>query len=133
MVVRLEYFQMWNVLNPSEEIPGSSEIEGLRALDPQAFSAVYDQYFPMILRFVRYRLGDEHQAEDITNDVFTRLLEASQGRRGPDTNIKAWLLATASHAINDSLRKTYRHKVDLLEDDLAVKGLAQAAHLNADA
>jgi RNA polymerase sigma-70 factor (ECF subfamily) len=119
MVVSLEHNEMWNVLTPSDELPGSSELEGLRALDPQAFSAVYDQYFPVIFRFARYRLGDEHQAEDITNDVFTRLLEAVRSRRGPDTNIKAWLLATTSHAVNDSLRKSYRRNVDLLDDDLA--------------
>jgi RNA polymerase sigma-70 factor (ECF subfamily) len=63
-------------------------------------------------------LGDETQAEDIANDVFTRLLEAIQSRRGPNTNLKAWLLATASHAINDSLRKSYRRNVELLDDDL---------------
>jgi len=118
MVVRLETAGMWEQLNPSDAITGTNELEGLRALDPQAFSAVYNQYFPIILRFIRYRLGDENQAEDLTNDVFTRLLEAVQSRRGPDTNLKAWLFATASHAVNDSLRKSYRRKVELLDNDL---------------
>ncbi len=119
MVVHLETAEMWEQLNPSDVITERTELEGLRALDPQAFSAAYTQYFPMVLRFVRYRLGDEAQAEDITNDVFTRLLEAVRSRRGPDTNLKAWLLATASHAVNDSMRKYYRRKVELLDDDLA--------------
>jgi RNA polymerase sigma-70 factor (ECF subfamily) len=119
MVVHLENLGMWAALNPSDEITSSTEIEGLQALDPQAFSAVYDQYFPMVMRFVRYRLGDEHQAEDIANDVFTRLLEASRSRRGPDANIKAWLFSVAAHAVNDSLRRSYRRKVTLLDEDLA--------------
>ena len=119
MVVHLGTAEMWEQLNPSDVITDTNDLEGLRALDPQAFSAVYDQYFPIILRFIRFRLGDENQAEDITNDVFTRLLEAIQGRRGPDSNLKAWLFATASHAVNDSLRKSYRRKVELLDNDLA--------------
>jgi len=119
MVVHLGTAEMWEQLNPSDVITDTNDLEGLRALDPQAFSAVYDQYFPIILRFIRFRLGDENQAEDITNDVFTRLLEAIQRRRGPDSNLKAWLFATASHAVNDSLRKSYRRKVELLDNDLA--------------
>jgi RNA polymerase sigma-70 factor (ECF subfamily) len=119
MVVHPEFAGMWKALHSTDIHSEQNELEGLQVLDPQAFSAVYNQYFPTILRFARYRLGDETQAEDIANDVFTRLLEAIQSRRGPNTNLKAWLLATASHVINDSLRKIYRRKVELLDDDLA--------------
>jgi RNA polymerase sigma-70 factor, ECF subfamily len=118
MVIQPKTLGMWELLNPSDVITIDTELEGLRALDPQAFSAVYTQYYPIVLHFVRYRLGDENMAEDIANDVFTRLLEAVRDRRGPDKNLKAWLLATASHAINDSLRKSYRRKVEPLDTDL---------------
>jgi RNA polymerase sigma-70 factor, ECF subfamily len=119
MVVHPEFAGMWKALHSTDIHSEQNELEGLQALDPQAFSAAYDLYFPTILHFARYRLGDETQAEDIANDVFTRLLEAIQSRRGPNTNLKAWLLATASHAINDSFRKSYRRKMELLDDDLA--------------
>jgi RNA polymerase sigma-70 factor (ECF subfamily) len=119
MVVHLDRAEMWKPLHLFDVHTDTVELEGLRALDPQAFSAAYDEYFPIILRFARYRLGDETEAEDIANDVFTRLLEAVRSRRGPDTNLKAWLLATASHAVNDALRKIYRRPVELLDSDLA--------------
>lgn len=118
MVITLIISETREKLNPSDVITERTELEGLQALDPQAFSAAYTQYYPIVLRFVRYRLGDETLAEDITNDVFTRLLEAVQSRRGPASNLKAWLLATASHAVNDSFRKSYRRKVELLDNDL---------------
>ena len=57
---------------------------------------------------MRYRLSDEHIAEDIASDVFVRLLEAVKAGRGPQTNLKAWLLATAAHIVTDHLRKAYR-------------------------
>ncbi len=118
MTVHPEFAGTWEPLPTSNTLPEQSELEGLRALDPQAFGSIYDRYFPMIHRFARYRLGDEIQAEDIANEVFTRLLEAILAGRSPGTNLKAWLFATASHAVNDSLRKTYRRKTELLEDDL---------------
>lgn len=95
-----------------------SELEDLKRLDPQAISAVYDRYFSEVYRFVCYRLNDEHTAEDIASDVFVRLLEASQSGRGPQTNLKAWLLSTASHIVIDHLRKAYRRPEGELPESL---------------
>jgi RNA polymerase sigma-70 factor (ECF subfamily) len=93
-------------------------LDGLKNLDSQIIGAVYDKYFPDIYRYVRYRLNDEQLAEDIAGDVFVRLLEAVRNKRGPQTNLKAWLLATASHAVVDHLRRNYRRPAESLPEDL---------------
>ena len=93
-------------------------LDGLRNLDSQIIGAVYDKYFPDIYRYVRYRLNDEQLAEDIASDVFVRLLEAVRNKRGPQTNLKAWLFATASHAVVDHVRRTYRRPAESLPEDL---------------
>jgi RNA polymerase sigma-70 factor (ECF subfamily) len=67
---------------------------------------------------VRYRLNDQYVAEDITSDVFVRLLQAVQNKRGPRTNLKAWLLATASHIVTDHIRRTYRRPTEVLPEDV---------------
>ncbi len=90
-------------------LPEQNELEDLKRLEPQAISAVYDRYFSEVYRFVCYRLNDELVAEDIASDVFVRLLEALQSGRGPQTNVKSWLLATAAHIVIDHHRKAYRH------------------------
>ena len=95
-----------------------SALEGLRKLDSQAIGAVYDRYFPEIYRYVRYRIGDETAAEDIASDVFVRLMEASQKKRGPQTNLRGWLIATASNAVNDHHRRRYRRPVEELSDSI---------------
>jgi RNA polymerase sigma-70 factor (ECF subfamily) len=98
------------------------EIEGLRKLDPQTITVVYDRYFPDVYRFVLYRLSDENLAEDIASDVFLRLLEASKKKRGPKKNIKAWLLSTASNVVTDSLRRHYRRPTTALPEELVDQG-----------
>jgi len=95
-----------------------SALNGLRNLDSQSIGAIYDHYFPDIHRYVRYRINDDSIAEDIASDVFVRLLEATQKRRGPDTNLKGWLLATASNAVNDHLRRQYRRPTEVLSDSM---------------
>lgn len=95
-----------------------SALDGLQRLDSQAVGAIYDQYFPEVFRYVRYRIDDDAAAEDIASDVFVRLLEAAQKRQGPQTSLKGWLIATASHAVNDHLRRRYRRPTDGLSDTL---------------
>lgn len=104
---------------PIMVLPENNELDELRRLDPSAISKVYDRYFPEVYRFVRYRLNDEHVAEDIASDVFVRLLEASQSGRGPQTNLKSWLLSTASHIVIDHLRRNYRRPEDELPETMS--------------
>lgn len=94
------------------------ELDGLRKLDPKVISVVYDRYFPDIYRFVFYRLSNEQVAEDITSDVFVRLLEAVKRERGPQTNIKGWLVSTASNVVADHLRSTYRRPTEDLPESI---------------
>jgi len=103
------------VISASDE---RGALAGLRELDSQAISAVYDHYFRDIYRYVFYRIGDQAAAEDLTGDVFLRLLEAVQKKRGPETNIKGWLLSTASHVVMDHLRRRYRRPVEVISDAL---------------
>jgi len=82
----------------------SAALSGLRKLDQQTISAVYDQHFSEVYRYVLYRIGDATVAEDIASDVFVRLLEAVQNGNSPQTNIKGWLIGTASHVVIDHMR-----------------------------
>jgi RNA polymerase sigma-70 factor (ECF subfamily) len=102
----------------------------LYKLDPQAIGEVYDRYFSEIYRYVRYRINDDAVAEDIASDVFVRLLEAAQKKRGPETNLKGWLIATASNAVNDHLRRQYRRPTEALSD--AVPDHDASVHIEVD-
>ena len=93
-------------------------LEGVQNLNSKLIGAIYDKYFPEVYRYVRYRLNDQYVAEDITSDVFVRLLQAVQNKRGPRTNLKAWLLATASHIVTDHIRRTYRRPTEVLPEDV---------------
>lgn len=106
----------WGIPYSMTSFEEHTELEGLKNLDSQVIGAVYDRYFADVYRFVFYRLNDEKAAEDISSDTFVRLLEAVKKRRGPRTNLKGWLLSTASHAVTDLLRQSYRHPTEVLSD-----------------
>lgn len=99
-------------------VDGQQGNKNLKNLDSQAIGAVYDQYFSEVYRYTLYRLGDETLAEDIASDVFIRLLEAVQSGRGPETNLKGWLIGTANHIVMDHMRKKYRRNEEQLPESL---------------
>lgn len=97
---------------------GQQELKNLRELDSKTIGAIYDQYFSEVYRYVLYRLGDETTAEDIASDVFIRLLEAVQSGHAPQTNLKGWLIGTASHIVADHFRKKYRRPEEEISETL---------------
>lgn len=98
------------------EFNDSQALVGLRKLDSQAIGAIYDLYFSEVYRYIRYRVGDDSLAEDLASDVFMRLLEAANKRQAPQSSLKGWLIATASNAVNDYLRRHYRRfEIELSE------------------
>lgn len=103
---------------PMPSLETEQELDGLRSLNPQVISVVYDRYFPDVYRYVYFRLGDQQLAEDIASDVFVRLLEAVKSRGGPNTNLKGWLISTASNVVADHLRRKYRRPTEALSDEM---------------
>ncbi|MEW6084499.1 MAG: sigma-70 family RNA polymerase sigma factor [Chloroflexota bacterium] len=112
------------------EFNDSQALIGLRNLDSQAVGAIYDQYFSEIYRYIRYRVDDDSLAEDLASDVFMRLLEAVNKRQGPQSSLKGWLIATASNAVNDHLRKQYRRPETELPESMTDHSSDVPAHVD---
>ncbi len=91
------------------------ELEQIEEKLPDVQS-VHRQYFTTVFRYIHYRLDDEALCEDLTSEVFLRLLNAIDRQKGPTRNVRGWLLGTASHVVNDHLRAVYRHQLDTRDD-----------------
>ena len=98
------------------------ELDGLQRLDAQVIGAVYDQYFSEVYRYVLYRVGDQTLAEDISSDVFVRLLEAAQSGQPPQTSLRGWLIGTASHIVMDHFRRKYRRPEEEISETMPDPG-----------
>jgi RNA polymerase sigma-70 factor, ECF subfamily len=72
--------------------------------DPQAFIELYDAYFPRVYNYVRYRCYDLVTADDLTAQIFERLLDHIRQYtpgRGP---FEAWLFTIARNVVNSHFR-----------------------------
>lgn len=79
-------------------------------VDPAAFAAIYDHYFGRVFNYVRYRLPDAASADDVTAQIFERVLNNLDRYRSEKAPFSAWLFAIARNAVNDQLRQQQRRR-----------------------
>lgn len=84
--------------------------------DQEALAQIHDLYYPVVYRYVRFRLDDEVACEDITSEVFTRFLQVLKRPDRKIDDLRGWLLGTSSNLIHDFFRNKYRRYADPLED-----------------
>ena len=89
-----------------------------RALDSDALAAIHDRYYAPIFRYVAFRVGDRDAAEDLTSEVFTRLLSALRDRNAPQNTLRGWLYGVAARVVSDHHRKHYRAPQVELDDSI---------------
>lgn len=79
-----------------------------RALEEEALAEVHHRYYQSIFRYVSFRVGDTAVAEDLTSDVFTRLLDALRDKTAPQNTLRGWLFRVAAHVVADHYRRRER-------------------------
>lgn len=92
-----------------------SLLERARKFEHDALAELHDQLYPVIYRYVRFRLDDEQACEDITSEVFLRFLNALRQPTRPIEDARAWMLGTASNLVHDHYRLKYRRPVENLD------------------
>lgn len=76
--------------------------------DAAAFEAFYRAHLEAVLGFVARRVGDPHEAADLTADIFVAAIE-SAGRYRPDRGSpRGWLYGIARNALADRRRQQAR-------------------------
>ena len=76
--------------------------------DPAAFAELYDRYQPAIYRYIFYRVDDTATAEDLTSEVFVRLVERIDRFTYRGRPLLAWLYTIARNLVMDHHRRAGR-------------------------
>ena len=85
------------------------------------FQQVYDTYQPRILRYL-VRLVGADEAEDLTQEVFTRVNQSLSTYRG-EAQLSTWLYRIATNAAIDKTRTaSYRHGAQVIPLDEVCTG-----------
>ena len=91
------------------------------AAEPEAFAAIYDEHVRPVYNYVRYRVADPAEAEDVVSSVFQNALAGVRGYDASRGSLRQWLFGIARNAVRDHHRRTRRWRLVPLD---ALRGRA---------
>ena len=95
--------------------------------DPRAFAPIYDHYFPRMHAYVRYRVYDLQDAQDIIADVFFKAIRNLKRFKWRNNHsFAAWLFRIAHNRVVDHHRKHKHAVLSLASEDSLVEPVSGA-------
>jgi RNA polymerase sigma-70 factor (ECF subfamily) len=76
--------------------------------DTAAVAALYDHYFPLIYKYVLYRVSDVQIADDLVSQIFERMLSDLDRYQPELAPFGAWLFGIARHVVRNYYRTKKR-------------------------
>lgn len=75
-------------------------------VDKEKFTELYRLFFPKIFSYVAWRVGKKSEAEDVTSEVFVKVVRyLSSYKQKQGATFQSWLYAIAKTTIADHYRK----------------------------
>ena len=101
----------------SEEPESESALIERAKQDPEAFGELYERYVDRIYNYIYYRVGNAHDAEDLTARLFYRVLKALPRYVDRGAPFASWLYRIAHNLVANHHRDK-RRRPSLSIDDL---------------
>ena len=79
-------------------------IEQVRQGNQHAFARIYKTYEEPIYRFIYFRVGGKEIAQDLTSEVFLKILDFLKNKETKIDNFRAFIYKTASNLVTDFYR-----------------------------
>lgn len=112
---------------PRDRAPSDADLIGrMRAGDDTAYEELFRRHSDAVRRYARTCCRDAHTADDLTAEVFARMLQAVRGGSGPEHAVRAYLLTSVRRVAATWTKSAKREQ---LVDDFALFA-SQAARVS---
>jgi RNA polymerase sigma-70 factor (ECF subfamily) len=102
-----------------------------KAYDAAALTELYDCYAPKMYAYIYRRVSDAALAEDLTSEVFLRVLRAIRNGNGWRDSFVAWLYRIAHNLVVDHYRRRSPVPEISLDEDVVEQGSSPIASAEA--
>lgn len=104
--------------NRGESAPGQEGFAHLldhaRRGESEALSALYRQFLPAVFGYIAFRVSERATAEDLTSEVFLKMVEnIAQLRAHDEAGFAAWILQIARFSVAGFYRKSQKLPVSV--------------------
>lgn len=111
--------------DPERHVDDAVLLDRVRRGDPAGAEGLFDRYSGPLLGFTERMLGVKAEAEEVTQDVFVKMISRAEQYDGR-ASISTWLFAIAANACRDRLRSSWRTTSVPLEGVPEPKGTDEA-------
>ena len=105
-----------NATAPVAEASEEALLAAAMEYDDAALSELYDRYEVKIFTYIYRRTGDESLAEDLTSQVFLKMLESIRDQKAWRSSFSGWLYKIAHNLVIDHYRRRGRQRAVELDD-----------------
>ena len=93
-------------------------VEAAQAGDLDALASIYDSHINQVYRYTLARLGNVHDAEDVAEEIFLKMLSGLASYEWRKVPFAAWLMRIAHNEVVNFARKNGRraHDTELPEE-----------------
>ncbi len=95
--------------------------------DGTAFAQLYEEHLDRIYRYVYLKVGNRTEAEDLTQEVFVKALEAITTYKWRNLPFTSWLFRIAHNLVVDYFRKQGKVEKIPLDDDIVLPSKSNPA------
>lgn len=92
--------------------PADRQVEDIvkqaQAGDRSAFAELYEMYYDPIYRYVSFKCGNQIEAEDLTGEVFVKMIESIHTFKFRGFPFTSWLYRIAHNVVVDNFRRKGR-------------------------
>lgn len=99
-----------------------------KQLDPAALCALHQRFYEPVARYIRFKVGDPHTVEDLSGEVFVRVIQGLKRGQAWQDSPQGWIMGIARHVVADYYRQRERMSEVELSDGLAAAVETSPAH-----
>src|SRR5579885_1641864 len=90
---------------PAAQIDERDLVTRAQSGDQSALAALFDAHYQRVYGYIRYRLGNQEDAEDLAQETFIRMLDALDRYEQRGAPFRAWLMQIAANLVRDHYRR----------------------------
>ena len=120
-----------NTTKPDVAVPDERQLVERAQRDPQAMTALYRLHCQSIYGYVLRRVGNSHDADDLTAEVFLSMVRGLPKYRWRGAPFRAWLYRLATNEVNRWAKRRKRMAIRPASDshhEQPAQPLADSSH-----
>lgn len=99
---------------------------GQKELDHEMIAQIYQEYAGAVFNFLYYKFSNKEAAEDLTSEIFVRVIEKYSYYNPDKGSFKVWLFTIARNMLRDEFRRMGRRQTYPIDELFEIAGDSQS-------